>query len=214
MKTRHLFKALLIGVVLVGAGCSVDNSTACVTDTSWDSCITDTQADTGLIGTWTLVEQQLVTPTDIISNPFNGRTLTFTANGTYNGYVEDWSGESKNTTITAGTPSVTHNTECDVEGTLGGSWAAIDVANPELWIVPDGVGSPEVKCKNSTFAGDGIEVESNAASTPLGIGRPETGPTGNLYVKYNYSIGEGGTLLSIVQELPGGVGSNAYLFQR
>lgn len=214
---KHFLKlgTLAIALVLIGAGCS----STCVTDTDWGSCINDNGADTGLLGSWTLVSQQVIAPGGTVENPFNGRTLTFTEGASFNGYSEDWSPEFVEKAVY--TPDLQLLvSECETVGTGGGSWAAVpttdDVGNTimELWIVPAGE-NVQVTCN----AGGEVDVVSSSASTPLGIGPVDSGPNGP-YVKYTYAIGEGGNLLQIIQTIPQaltdqtGDVTNLFLFSR
>lgn len=235
MKSILKLGALALAFMLVGAGCadtlSLNN---CVHTTLWGSCVTEDGADTAILGTWTLQSQQVVTPTGTIENPFNGRTITFTENGTFNAYAEDWSPELVENEVTTPSDGTVSN-RCETEGNKGGSWAAVvgeafgDNNIMELWVVPTTGDGPVVTCEADNSM---IEVTSTNASTPLGVGPAidaDTGATAtatstNAYVLYTYSISEDGSLLSIVQEnpfghsgvpspTPGGI-LNSYLFVR
>ncbi|HJN85123.1 MAG TPA: hypothetical protein QF873_02285 [Patescibacteria group bacterium] len=172
---------MLLGVVLVGAGCTITPPVSCDTTTAHDSCISN-GVDEALVGSWTLQSQQVFTPAGSITNPASGRTWNVADNGTY---TEDYSTE----TLPDGT-ALSVTSHCDILGLLSGSYEAesnlnLDVDPPvdvaELHVVPNG-GSPEVKCQ-----ADGSTITSNAATSPLGLGPVEGVPP---YVLYTYTMND------------------------
>ncbi|MBT6253633.1 hypothetical protein HOI83_00120 [Candidatus Uhrbacteria bacterium] len=181
---------MLVSVMLVGAGCTITPPVSCDTTTAHDSCISN-GVDEALLGSWTLVSQQVSTPAGAITNPSKGRTLTFDNAG---GFTENYSTE----TIPDGTALSVVST-CEITGLLSGSYEVesnlnLDVDPPvdvaELHIVSGG-GSPTVKCE----AG-GSTVKSNAASTPLGVGPVSGSPP---YVLYTYTMNDAWNQMTIVQ---------------
>lgn len=230
MKSYIKLSVLAFCLVLVGSGCWGDDLALvgdCVAETPWGSCIDENGLDYALLGTWTLEDQTVSSPAGSITNPFNGRSLTFGAGTidttdtlgniisiTHGTFFEDW-GPEEIDPVSVSTPDGDISSECDILGGAGGNWTAIadvnldDPSLPDiisLQIVPDG-GGAQVKCKAT-----GIEIESNRASTPLGLGYAVESPDGN-YVPYNYNLNESWSVLILTNINPYGP-VNQFTFTR
>lgn len=181
MKKIHL---LFLSFLLIGAGC-VSGSISiggddCEYETSYGSCL-ENGVDSALVGSWQLVSQSLETPAGNITNPFSGRTTTFSDDGSYS---ENYNTETTDDVTVQGITST-----CDIVGLLEGDWEAF--TEGELRVTPDG-GSPQVTCQAT-----GSVVNSNAATTPLGFGPASAAEP---YVVYSYQFSEDLTELTVVQE--------------
>ncbi|NQV12464.1 hypothetical protein HQ524_03795 [Candidatus Uhrbacteria bacterium] len=196
---------LLLSFALIGAGCNVVPQVPCDTITGHGSCVSD-GVDEALIGSWSLVSQQVFTPAGSITNPASGRTLNIAADGSY---TEDYSTE----TMPDGT-ALSIVSHCDILGLLSGAYEVesnldldfdppVDVA--ELHVVPNG-GSPQVKCQ-----ADGIPITSNASTSPLGVGPVEGVPP---YVLYTYTMDDAWSQVVITQTNTIVNLKNIYTFKR
>lgn len=227
MKHLHTFSVAALALVLLGAGCNPSLTLSCDFETTWGSCIDENKTDSALLGNWTLQSQTTYAPNGTVTNPFNGRILTFTDEGSYNGYAENWEPEFVETTGYTTDGQLTST--CDAIGTGGGAWAAVpgtDAAGNsvvELRIVPEGNDA-------TVFCSTGAEIDavSTAASTPLGVGPAKdastgnyvTSPTANAYVPYTYAISDDGNTLQVIQTYPadltdqGGDVQTVFIFTR
>lgn len=178
-----------------------DTVNHCILLTSHNSCI-EGGVDEALLGSWQLKDQSISSPAGSITNPFSGRTLTFTDTKTY---TEDYSTESVEDQTMTGITS-----HCDVLGILNGTWSADTYSDlnvspavivNSLYIIPNG-GTPTVKCQAT-----GEAISSNQASTPLGIGFSTGTP-----VEYSYKLNADWSVLTIIQENPYANTQNVYTF--
>ena len=198
---------VLLGVVLLGAGCSATEEFAnCFKETAWGSCVNFNGIDEALIGSWTLASEVVDTPvstpsnpTGIITNPFSGRTVIFgidtrpnSVTGeleSYGVYSEDYSTEN--------VPDVWMSS-CEALGTAGGTYRSevdvdldnYDPASPdpvpliaELRIYPIGQ-NVSVVCR-----ANGEPIRSSEASTPFGTGKGAVDSVG-AHVPYTYTLSD------------------------
>jgi hypothetical protein len=225
MQKFYAVLTILALVVLGGAGC--EQVTACRYETEWNSCVDTDGVDEALLGSWTLKGQTVSTANGDITNPFKGRTLTFIkdsivmtdelGNDTvikHGTYMEDWSSESASDKSMSGVTS-----GCDVLGTAGGNWNATYELDPatvnnaqasvvyKLQITPDG-GTPKVTCQAT-----GVAINSNLASTPLGVGPTSSNAT-TTFVEYSYSVNPEWNLLTVQQDNQYSGAKNTFVFTR
>lgn len=224
------------------AGCSSAPSTpsligSCLITTPWGSCIDENGIDSGLLGVWQLTDQTLNTPAGTITNPYYGRTLTFTIESidvpdptdpsatitdVYGMYTEKWGAETGTGDKEVATPSEgTAASECTVTGVVDGTWSTwsglnFDNPNPdgsfpvfnELEIAPNGEDQPQVVC-----SGGGVDVGASAGTTSLGTG-PGTFVVPGGGVVYTYTISPTEGTLILVNENPYSNVTNTLTFKR
>lgn len=169
--------------------------------TAHNSTITN-GIDEALLGTWELIEQEVVGRT----NPFAGDRVTFRADGTM---TTDYANEK-----TSRLP------ECVVSGTVGGTFQVdleinLDVVDaqpaPDLDPSSGAVTSllyvtrertnPEVTCPSQT---PGFSVTSNSPTLPLGTGRAVM-RNGSPVVLYTYEMDDDWKSLVVTQESPSAI---------
>ncbi len=191
--------AIVLGLMLLGAGCATDADFAtCSKETPWDSCVNFDGVDEALIGEWALISEVVDTPAGSVTNPYNGRVVTFGIAERVNsvtGELERYGlyGEDYSTETAPDAASFYCN---DVVGTAGGQYRSevdvdLDAYDPassdSVPMIATLKTYPIEQQVQVTCQYDGIPVKSNKASTPFGVGKAAMDSVG-AHVQYTYTL--------------------------